>query len=273
MLKLTSTTKLSLILLQFNRYASFFDTLRLQKRLFTTSHRLERKFSSSLKNDSDGKVTIVSTVNNDNSKVKWDDRIGLQSAWSNEEKGWKVSVEWRQTPYGAGLFTLQDVPAGTLLRQGLNGINLIQFHSTREIEAFCNRGSTGSTEYDSKLNYVKDYLWGFNPNADECGYDILNEKNELSPEHKTARFFGMWVPGNGLNHSPNPNTVYRPAQNGFDVGINLVALRSIESGSELFDDYRRHGIAPLWLLKFADKYGVTLNFAECNDFVRGEDGD
>ena len=69
-----------------------------------------------------------------------------------------------------------------------------------------------------------------------------------------------------------PNTVYRPI---FDennpsvvVGINLVALTDIQYGEELFDDYRRHGLAPRWLLQFAKDYNLpSLNFANCNDFV------
>jgi hypothetical protein len=82
----------------------------------------------------------------------------------------------------------------------------------------------------------------FNPNADERGYD--DDDDETTSEKETNRFFGMWVPGNGLNHNREPNTVYRPAaQGGTDVGIHLVALRDIEQGEELFD-YRRHGTAP-----------------------------
>eukprot|EP00961_Rhodomonas_salina_P156511 2107588-Rhodomonas_salina.7 len=48
--------------------------------------------------------------------LEWDDRIGLQEKWANAEKGWKVLVEWKQTPYGAGVFAAQDIAAGTVLR-------------------------------------------------------------------------------------------------------------------------------------------------------------
>lgn len=111
-------------------------------------------------------------------------------------------------------------------------------------------------EYDARLRYVSDYLWGFTTQGtDERGYVDRNEEEK--------RFYGMWIPGNGLNHSPNPNTVYRTTQD----GINLVALTDVQAGSELYDDYRRHGRAPEWLLDFARDYQVTLNFSECNDFV------
>ena len=242
--------------------------------------------------DDDDSMMIVNTIksnnnnNNNNSqhnqKVDWDDRIGLQAKWTNEEKGWKVAVEWRQTPFGAGLFAAQDILAETALRVGKNGRNLLQFRSVDDIEAFCRGGddddndgikelSSSSSLYRSRLLYAKDYLWGFNPNnADQQGYDniIITDDESKLAEMEATRFFGMWVPGNGLNHNPDPNTVYRPdPQGGTDVGINLVALRDIRNGEELFDDYRRHGKAPKWLLEFAEEYKVTLNFAECNDFV------
>eukprot|EP00980_Cylindrotheca_fusiformis_P022878 scaffold9857_cov127-Cylindrotheca_fusiformis.AAC.24 len=215
---------------------------------------------------------LAKTIDEKAQRVDWDDRIGLQSAWTNLEKGWKVRVQWQQTPFGAGLFAAEDIPAGTLLREGKTGINLVQFHSIEDIESFCKGDEdVSSAEYHSRLTYVKDYLWGFNPNADEKGYDILvDETNKtISAEHEAERFFGMWVPGNGLNHSPTPNAVYRPAEiGGTNVGIDLFSLCDIRKGEELFDDYRRHGSAPSWLLEFASKYNVTLNFAECNNFVR-----
>ena len=199
--------------------------------------------------------------------VGWDDRIGLQSKLSNADKGWKVAVEWRQTAFGAGLFAAEDIAPETVLRVGKNGLNLMQFRSVDDIEAFCtaNDGSGAApsdADYRSRVGYVKDYLWGFNPNADERGYETAG-KEQIAP-----RFFGMWVPGNGLNHRPAPNTVYRAAQGGTDEGINLVSLTAIKQGDELFDDYRRHGMAPQWLKAWQAQHAVSLNFADCNDFVQ-----
>jgi len=212
--------------------------------------------------DGGGVVNTIATM----SSVDWDDRIGLQRKWPNANKGWKVEVEWKQTPFGAGVFAAQDIEPETVLRVGQNGMNLMQFRSVDDIEAFC-RGAQGSatdTEYRARVGYVSDYLWGFDPNADARGYEVVRQENSrpLAP-----RFFGMWIPGNGLNHRLEPNTVYRPAAGGTDEGINLVALSPIKRGEELFDDYRRHGRAPDWLLAFARDYKVSLNFAECNDFV------
>jgi len=195
--------------------------------------------------------------------LEWDDRIGLQEKWTNAEKVWKVSVEWKATPYGAGVFAAQDIRAGTVIRVGRNGLNQLHVRGATDVEAFCRAGNAGKdTEddaYRSRLEYAKDYLYGFFPNTNERGY----------PEDPTAEpeVVSMWIPGNGLNHNLEPNTVYRPSEAGAEVGINLETLCDVKCGEELVDDYRRHGKAPSWAIEWAKKHAVTLNFAECNDFV------
>lgn len=194
-------------------------------------------------------------VNTLQTTLDWSDRIGLQSRLSLDEKGWHVGVDWRPTPYGAGVFATQDIAKGSVLRTGVIGVNLKEFCSLRDIDDFCHQGKTPE-EISARREYVKDYLWGFNKNADERGYD----QDAVEPE----RFFGMWIPGNGLNHSVEPNTVYRATPD----GINLVALCDISKDDELVDDYRRHGLSPNWLKEFALIHNVTLNFGDCNDFVQ-----
>jgi hypothetical protein len=193
--------------------------------------------------------------------VDWDDRIQLQSKWSNEEKGWKVAVQWKETPYGVGLFSAQHINAGTILRKGCFGRNLLRFETANDIEAFL-QDVTNSAESQARLRYVSDYLWGFYAHSDERGYPIslCTDRNN--------QFVGMWIPGNGLNHDVNPNTVYRPKVGGLEEGIDLIALTDIAAGDELFDDYRRHGSATTWLLEFAKTKNINLNFEGCNDFVR-----
>mmetsp|Transcript_22054 Transcript_22054/g.32586 ORF Transcript_22054/g.32586 Transcript_22054/m.32586 type:complete len:244 (-) Transcript_22054:98-829(-) len=212
----------------------------------------------------------IINVLKENSRLEWDNRLALQEKWTNEEKGWKCAVEWRNTQYGVGLFSVQNIDAGTVIRVGKNGSNLLQFESIDDIERFIkgysNDSLDGSDEESlARLRYVADYLWGFNPHADERGYyDVESEEN-------IDRFFGMWIPGNGLNHSTSPNTVYRAAaEGGVNEGIDLVALCDISKGEELYDDYVRHGKAPLWLKEFANKYNTGLNFGDCNDFVESK---
>lgn len=275
MKKLSATARLSLGIFPFFSRASAFESLQIHQRGIAESFSKSIRFLTSNDRPSNDDEVIVRTIDAEASTFNWDDRIDIQSRWENDEKGWKVGVEWKHTIYGTGLFATQDISAGTLLRKGRLGLNLIEFQSVEEIDNFCRgRGNSSSPEMEAKLNYVKDYLWGFNPNANDSGYDVLDcGTQKLSTEHEQGRFFGMWVPGNGLNHDSNPNTVYRAAvPGGTAVGIDLYALNDINNGDELLDDYRRHGTAPSWLLNFARERGITLNFAECNDFVSSGEG-
>ena len=252
----------------------------------STTHLSQCRTEESSSNSSNSINGIKNTLE---AKLDWNDRIGLQDRYSLEEKGWEIGVDWRSTPYGAGVFSKEDsvIEAGTILRRGIIGLNLKEFTSIDDIHEFCTttgtiegietHGESGSSGllYRAKLGYVKDYLWGFNKEADERGYDTNTiDKNGSSSSNNGSsissdddnddkRFFGMWVPGNGLNHNETPNTVYRPTKD----GIDLVALVDIRIDDELFDDYRRHGISSPWLKEFADIHNVTLNFADCNDFV------
>ena len=95
----------------------------------TVTHRAIRPFVSSLshprycrsyQSSSFTKTaiqrTIITRMNNahtDNNNnmintleisLDWNDRIGLQNQYTLKEKGWKVQVDWRPTPFGAGLF-------------------------------------------------------------------------------------------------------------------------------------------------------------------------
>lgn len=116
----------------------------------------------------------IDTIESRFTGLDWSDRIGLQSKWTLEEKGWYVQVEYRETPFGAGVFAMEDIPANTILRKGILNRNLVEFQTIQDIEEFCQK--------DQKLlDYVADYMWGFDPKQEERG-------NVSNPS-----FFGMWV--------------------------------------------------------------------------------
>lgn len=214
-------------------------------------------------------VNIVQQSSSKSEKsLNWDDRIVLQNTFTLVEKGWMNNdcVEWKSTPYGVGLFARQDIAAEQVLRRGILGRNLIQFHNVQNIENFLNQGD--KSEYEQRLRYVADYLWGFDEDTtDPRGYaSTTGSKQQQQQQQQAHSFMGMWIPGNGLNHSTDPSMVYRKTKQGLD----LVALKDIKAGEELYDDYRRHGVAPQWLLEFAAQKKVQLNFAGCNDFVEKE---
>jgi SET domain len=194
--------------------------------------------------------------------IDWNDRLRLQSLFQPSQVGWQVPVEWKHSRHGTGVFATSNVPRGTLLRAGQVGQNLVAVESVNDIEQFC-RGSLQQQDHDDdiyqqRLLYVKDYLWGLYRTTDDWGYPLAESQDD--------RFFGFWIPGNGLNHATTPNTVYKCHDK--SPQIHLLALTDIAAGDELFDDYRRHGPAPDWLKEFAVQHNVTLNFGDCNDFVQ-----
>jgi hypothetical protein len=254
--------------------------------------RIDRVSTSSLSR------TTSNNHNNNKNTSLWSDRRALQHTMTLSEKGWQVSVEWKVSSIGPknndssssssssnsssniGVFATQFVAAGTILRVGVRHDNLFPLNSVAEVESFCHAAAAASSQYDARLRYVQDYLWGYYPShrTDERGYP-----NGTTTVEDDERFFGMWIPGNGLNHHHTPNTVYRNDRDFFtthsltttnvhrnpkNAALYLVALTDIQAGDELFDDYNRHGRAPpLWLKNYAAEKNMTLNFADCNDFV------
>eukprot|EP00462_Mataza_sp_D1_P023531 CAMPEP_0175143718 /NCGR_PEP_ID=MMETSP0087-20121206/13642_1 /TAXON_ID=136419 /ORGANISM="Unknown Unknown, Strain D1" /LENGTH=206 /DNA_ID=CAMNT_0016427927 /DNA_START=56 /DNA_END=676 /DNA_ORIENTATION=+ len=201
----------------------------------------------------------------------WDNRVTLQAKWTAPEKGWKIGVEWKETQWGTGVFATEDVTKGSILRTGKTGINLLQFGSLEDVLSFVTENhdnDLGESLSMPRVNYVSDYLYAFDPNAElsDKGTEHYNYRALHAPD-QLSRFFGIWVPGNGLNHSPQPNVVYLTAPGGTDKGINLHALKNIRAGEELFDNYNRFGAPPPWAEQFSKKFGVTLNFAGYNNFV------
>jgi hypothetical protein len=210
--------------------------------------------------------------------IDWDDRQELQNKWTLAEKGWEVAVEWKITSeHGVGVFAQEKIAPGTILRRGRLGYNLVQFHNVADIEAFVATTTTGGpragdNDNDSameakKWRYVADYLWGFHYRTNDDGHPF--------DENSSLMFIGMWIPGNGLNHHKKPNTIYQvPAvgdddddENSKDDTLHLVAVREIFQGEQLYDDYRRHGKAPMWLQPLIRHRQLQLNFKDCNNFV------
>jgi len=210
--------------------------------------------------DDDNDNVIINTLE---CNLDWSDRIGCQNRFTLKEKGWQVNVDWRPTPYGAGLFSKEFIPKGTCIRRGIFGRNLIQFTSITDIDTFCKLDPMNEND---RREYVKDYLWGFtfSQYTDKEGY-AFDMDADVQDQTGTRRIYAMWIPGNGLNHNMIPNTKYIESKD--PRGIDLVTMADVPPDSELFDDYRRHGKAPDWLKEFAQLYNVTLNFADCNDFV------
>ena len=189
-------------------------------RLLSTSNNDDNEISKSSSTNSSiiqlqqQLATTVSSTNTIN--INWNDRKQLQNLWNNIEKGWMnvPQVIWKESKYGGiGLFSSQKdiIPKGTILRYGIIGKNLVQFHNIHDIEQFLQQATNNNSQgqdkdsssddgdtYNSRLMYVKDYLWGLNLYTDERGYSKEETKtdddgaNEDSDDDVRDRFFGMW---------------------------------------------------------------------------------
>jgi len=185
-------------------------------------------------------------------EISWANRLELQNQWTNSEKGWQVAVEWNQGPYGVGLFAEETISEGTLMRQGVIGRNLVRFQGETCLYQFL--GCWNDPRYPERLDYVADYLYGV---------DLRNDGKE------DQWFYGIWLPGHGINHDYDSNIVFHAVWDIDDtlIGLNLHASQDIQEGQEILENYHAFGRAPPWLLEFKDRAKIDLNFVDCNSFV------
>jgi hypothetical protein len=154
------------------------------------------RFSTTKDGHDDAENIPITTIQTD-IDIDWNDRIGLQATWTNEKKGWKVDVEWRQTK---------------------NGRNLKEFQSLADIESYIQtvvKDETATATSDvvttsrpicneARLSYVADFLWGFDSVVDEQrgnAYERSTSNDKSAGTGSPPRFFGMWVPGSKLSFS------------------------------------------------------------------------
>lgn len=227
--------------------------------------------SSTLSRPGPSSINTVPTLN---SIQNWGDRFQMQRSWNLSEKGWQVEVEWKNTEFGLGVFAKQDIAKGTVLRYGRWDKNLIQFKSGGDLTAFCKMqgpfSKEGATEAEARgrVGYVSDYLYGFDPNDEVGGADSRPSDETGHHDDTSSMYYGMWVPGNGLNHSEQPNILYICAEGGAEVGIDLTAYTDIKAGEQLMDDYRRFKKPAAWAISWAKELGAeSMNFEGHNDFV------
>jgi hypothetical protein len=185
-------------------------------------------------------------------KLNLDDRLTLQSCWTDIEKGWLVAVERRRTQdAGLALFAKENILKGQVLRQTIIGKNLVRFRNKEDICTFLK--TFPSEMQGSVCKYIADYTFGLNG----------LEGGEY--------FYGLFFPGNGPNHSKERNSglQYVYSSDGQVVGLNYVALDNIDAGQEIWDDYSLFGEAPSWLMEWHAEHcqQLKLTFPGTNDYV------
>jgi len=169
-----------------------------------------------------------------------------------EEIGWQIETSLKQTKYGFGIFTTQDVKKGQVLRRGVIGLNMLEItpQSVHHIPGYDkNKNYIDPTT----LNYMKNYIIGSEEGPKESVY--------------------LWIPGCGINHATgdgatNAEVYYDNTLYGGVRGFVHIAKRDIKKGEEMYQDYRSYGYCPIWFGNFMAKFGVNeLLFPDKNDFV------
>ena len=132
---------------------------------------------------------------------------------------------------GLGLFTKQFIPKGGLIWKYERGVNVLSYGSSDEVKDRLNQMSSDEQYFFMSHIYI----------FDGCVNEILDDAK-------------MW------NHSENPNTGY-----GVSGDWNSsYAIRDIEPGEELLDDYGIYEY-PSWFLELAKEYGVPQDFITKKD--------
>ena len=77
-------------------YRSYHSSSSTKKKIQRTTIRT--RMNAHTDNNNDNMINTLEI------SFDWNDRIRLQDQCTLKEKGWKVHVDWRLTPFGAGLF-------------------------------------------------------------------------------------------------------------------------------------------------------------------------
>uniref|UniRef100_A0A7S3L5E7 SET domain-containing protein n=1 Tax=Amphora coffeiformis TaxID=265554 RepID=A0A7S3L5E7_9STRA len=205
----------------------------------------------------------LNVVENLDSIEDWDDRRALQNRWTLAEKGWLIAVEWKETAsYGLGAFAAQDIVAGTPLRHGRVGRNLVPIRNAADLRNFLGDAENKDV-YQARVRYLSDYLFGS---------QLYDGQGRRIPgtEGNDDRLHCVLIPGFGTNHSATPNIGLVPAaEGGLETGVTMIAYRDIAKGEELCNDYGLCGDAPAFVLEFAEAQAIPMSFVfrGCNDYV------
>lgn len=163
---------------------------------------------------------------------------------SLQEKGWQVKVCWKDEfignhCIGIGTFAEEDISEGTVLRIGIFGSNMVIYNSEKNAPNVAVHGT---------MEYLLNYSGACPCNVAAGGEDLI-----------------FFLPGCGVNHSPNANCKLVCTVN----GVCLVATRDIKNGTVLGFDYNSFGTAPEWYKKMLrDNLGTdTCVFPGLNDYV------
>ena len=179
------------------------------------------------------------------------ERTDIQSLFPNAMKGWQVPVHHGECSlgYGMAVFAGADIEAGTVLRRGVPGLNLLRIQSKEDLDRLGDNPHV--------LSYLADYLFGFT----DCD-DSVEDSKKIYHQN-------LWVPGCGFNLcAARANVDHTHSEDGTEV--HLVAKKKMAKGEQMFQDVSDLGHAPEFMVEWRDsfksKFEMPLNFKGQNDY-------
>ena len=121
-------------------------------------------------------------------------RCDAESQWPAHVNGWvagadgQALVDWDEDQYGGiGVYATEDIAAGSVLREGTFGQNMVRFHDFDDVKAFC-MAADGKPDL-VLIKYLSCYMFG------------------VESDDRAAFANALWVLGCALNHSNDPGEV------------------------------------------------------------------
>jgi len=182
----------------------------------------------------DNQLSLVEITNNfltEGIPDFWADGIQMQNAYSLEAKGWKVQIAWREstiTGAGTGCFVEEDVNKGQLLRVAQTGKNLIRLREESDLPK--NMSSITKNYFSNSCAQIDDFVF-------------------------------ILVPGNGFNHSSDPNVEAIVAD---EETLHVLAVKDMKAETELSWNHDTFGEPPQYLKEFAKNEEIELVFSGKN---------
>ncbi len=154
------------------------------------------------------------------------------------KSGFQVAYEVKESPFGLGLFAREFIAKGTLIWKYSSGVNVRTYKNLDDVNI--RLAELSLTEQEFFMSHV--YLF------DGVMNEILDD-------------------GKFWNHSESPNTGSGPGDDPNVDWYSSYAIRDIQVGEELFDDYGCYEY-PEYFIELAKKYNVPQDFIVKKDFKK-----
>ena len=90
----------------------------------------------------------------------WTDSETMQNLYDSTIKYWRVQIAHKKTEYGIGVFSLESVTKGTVLRVGIDKDNVIVANGVDDLPLI-DRKNLGGPIDQKTLDFITNYIYGW----------------------------------------------------------------------------------------------------------------